>query len=192
MDRQYSGSYCTFSIFLICNLLLLAVGLSIASIAIYICADQNDFSWYDGAFSLLGFIVVLTALSSLATKTSLKRLFVYMLFLLVLTLIIFALTIGLIAYSDFELKIGFENAQAVRYSYIGCCVVMIMCVVVGFFYRKTLMVAIEESSREVNFNDIQGPLIKKGEKAPEISKGFERTKQNKKKKNQPESLFELR
>ncbi|CAG9318085.1 unnamed protein product [Blepharisma stoltei] len=190
MEPGVSGSYCTFSMFLLCNLLLLAVGITVGTLAIYICADQNDFSWYDGLFALLGFVIALTAIASVKTKESLKWLFFYMLFLLILTLIVAGLTIGLIFWHDFEIKIGFENAWGVRGSYIGSCGVMLFCVIVGFFYRKSLMSAVIRKSEEVNFLDIKGPLVPaRTAKPQEISRGFQ---QKSPKKGKPDSLFEMK
>mmetsp|Transcript_17393 Transcript_17393/g.17329 ORF Transcript_17393/g.17329 Transcript_17393/m.17329 type:complete len:112 (-) Transcript_17393:3-338(-) len=110
-----------------------------------------------------------------------------MLFLLILTLIVAGLTIGLIFWHDFEIKIGFENAWGVRGSYIGSCGVMLFCVVIGFFYRKSLMSAMIRQSQEVNFSDIQGPLVSpKAAKPQEISRGFQ---QKSSKKGKPDSLL---
>ncbi|CAG9320360.1 unnamed protein product [Blepharisma stoltei] len=192
MESRPSGNYCTFSMFLLCNLALLGVGIAVATLAIYICADQDDFSWYDGLFALLGFVIVLTAIASIKTKDSLKWLFVYMLFLLILTAIVGGLTLGLIFWHDFEIKIGYENAWGVRGSYIGSCAAMLFCVVVGFFYRKSLINAVERKSEEVNFTDIKGPLVSPRAGKPEtISKGFQQQKPSKK-SGKPESLFEMK
>lgn len=68
-------------------------------------------------------------------------------------------TIGIIAYSDFDKKLGETNANAIRYSLLGDCVLMTCTFFLGVFYRNSLKLATFEHDNDPKRKFINMPVV---------------------------------
>lgn len=161
MEERVSGNSCIFCLFRLFNLCLIVVGLGVMAAGIYVCADDKSFNWYNGSFTGLGIITILIAIIGHKSKYSQGGFSFYSLCLLLLTLAMCGFTAGIIAYSDFSSKVGEENANAVRYSLLGSCGIMLFTFILALCYRRSIKWAnfYSENDPKQRKNYINMPLV---------------------------------
>ena len=117
--------------------------------------------WYNGSFTGLGVLSILLAIIGHKSKYSQGTITFYCISLFLLTLAMIGFTAGIIAYSDFSTKVGEENANAVRYSLLGGCGVMVTTFVLAVCYRRSIVWAnfYNENDPKMRKNYINMPLV---------------------------------
>lgn len=136
-----SGNSCIFCLFLLCNLLLLVVGLGTMSAGISVCAELEDFKWYNGTFIALGFFTALLSLMGHQVRFSVPKITIYLILMVLIFLSQLGFTLGIIFYTHYEDLLGFEYANTIRYCLLGACNVIFCCFFIGFCYRRSLITA---------------------------------------------------
>lgn len=137
MDYKLEGNPCIFRMFVICNVLFLILGILIAALGIYISVDFNHPIWYNISFAVLGAAIIIVALVGHKTRLSLVAINFYLLSSLILFLSQSAFTIAIIAWKEFSNEISHQNAFAVHIFMIVASALIALCIIVGFYYRKS-------------------------------------------------------
>ena len=159
MNSSIKGNSCIYFIFQVSNFFTFFIGLATIGIGAYVCITAKNFLWYNGSFICLGLGTILSGLIGWKAKYSTFRLAVYCALILACFLVETGFTIAVIANRNFSDAVdGQSNADPVRYSLIGCCGLLLLCFVAGFFYRRSLKSRASVSS---NYKPI------KTEKAPD-------------------------
>ena len=138
IEDRVAGNSCIFCLFRTATLCLLFAGLGSLAAGIAVCADAGNFSWYNGSYIGLGVFVVVLAGVGHKTKYSVPGLTCYLLTLILVFLAELGFTLGIIFYTDYSNILGEEKANAVRYSLLGGCAIILFCIVVGYCYRNSL------------------------------------------------------
>jgi hypothetical protein len=121
------------------NFFTFFLGVATIGIGTYISIESKSFIWYNGSFICLGLITFLSGLIGWKAKYSTFRLAVYCVLILACFLTETGFTIAIIASGSFSDAVdGDSNADPVRYSLIGCCGLLLLCFVAGYFYRRSL------------------------------------------------------
>jgi hypothetical protein len=120
------------------NLCLLVVGLGTAAAGTYVAAVLHQADWYNISFIGLGFLTMLLFTLGCKVRTSMKGTLCYLLLTLSVFVAQLGFTLAVILSTDFETKLGSSNANAVRYSLLGACGVILVCFMVGWWYRNSL------------------------------------------------------
>lgn len=157
-----SGNSCIFCLFLFCNLLLLVVGLGTMSAGISVCAELQDFKWYNGTFIALGFFTALLSLMGHQVRFSVPKITIYLILMVIIFSSQLGFTLAIIFYTHYEELLGEEYANSVRYCILGACVVIFCCFFIGFCYRRSLVTAKwydreERLLQTVNMGPIETP-----------------------------------
>lgn len=134
---------------------MLGVGLINIGAGIYVWADSGNFSWFSGGFVVVGLILVLIFGFTGKTRRSFGHITFYLLVLAICFLVEIGFTMGILFYSDFEDKISKENANLIRYIFLGMCAALLLSFLLGYCYRRSLMAA--EFRRDY---DLEGRLNK--------------------------------
>ena len=159
MDEKAKGNSCIFFMFRFFNLCLVIIGLGILVAGIYICADDNNFGWYNGSFTGLGILTILTAILGQKSRYSQGAMTFYCICLFLMTIAMGGFTVGIIMYSKFSNTIGESNANAIRYSLLVSCIFMLVTFILAVCYRRSLKWAnfYKENDPKKKYIDI--PLI---------------------------------
>lgn len=165
MEERVQGNKCVLCMFRFINLFLIVIGLGVIAAGIYVCADDSSFNWYNGSFTGLGLGIIIVSIIGHKSRFSQGGMTFYCLLLLITTLAMIGFTIGIIVYSDFKNSIGESNANAVRYSLVGACAVMIATFVMGLWYRNSIKWA-----NFYNDHDPKRKLINMPEVTPKTDK----------------------
>lgn len=140
MDSPKGNTF-LFYIFMVSNSMLLLIGFGTMAAGIYVAAALNRADWYNISFIGLGFLTVLVFMLGCRSKTSLTGSCLYLLATLAILLAQLSFTLAIIFYTDFEVLIGSVNANAVRYSLLGSCGVLLTSFLLGWWYRNSMMMS---------------------------------------------------
>ena len=151
MSTPVAGSGCLFCLLRFSNLLLACVGLGVLTIGIYTTVQAAAINWYNGAFIGSGAVMVLVAFFGYKNKRVPALLSVYLVLVFALFVCLTGFTLGIIFYPDYAKKVeGTGRANAIRYSLVGMCVIVLSCLMFGCWYRSSLTEAIfEEQNKPV-------------------------------------------
>ena len=159
MEDRVKGNSCIFCLFKFLNLFLILVGLGILVAGIYVCADDKSFNWYNGSFTGLGIITILVAIVGHKSKYSQGGMTFYCISLFLITLAMGGFTAGIIAYDGFSDSIGESNANAVRYSLLLGCIIMLVTFVLAVCYRRSIGWANFYNENDPKFRHNNVPLV---------------------------------
>lgn len=132
------GNSCILCLFMLSNLGLLVVGFGTIAAGIYVAADLNQANWYNMSFIGLGFCTVLVFVLGCKTKRSMKGTFCYLFLTFCIFVVQLGFTLAIIFYEEFQSLLGQTNANAVRYSLLAACVIILVCFLLGWWYRNSL------------------------------------------------------
>jgi hypothetical protein len=135
------GNSCVYCLFMVSNFLLLFIGCGTITAGIYVAASIDRADWYNISFIGLGFLTVLVFVLGCRTKRSLSGTCFYLVFTLMIFVTQLCFTFAIIFYPDFETLLGLTSANAVRYSLLVACVIILLCFLTGWWYRNSLMVS---------------------------------------------------
>jgi heme A synthase len=145
MSNATAGSGCLFCLLRFSNLLLGAVGLAVLALGIYTTVQAAVINWYNGAFIGAGFVIFLVAVFGYKNKRAPNLLTVYLILVFALFVCLVGFTLGIIFYPDYAKKVDSTvRADAIRYSLLGMCVIVLCCLMFGCWYRSSLTEAIFE------------------------------------------------
>jgi nitrate reductase gamma subunit len=138
MNSDIKGNSCIYFLFQVSNFCIFFLGVATIAIGIYVCITAGDFMWYNGSFIGLGIVTFLTGFLGWKAKYSTFRLTLYLVFIFGCLLVQSGFTIAVIAWDFSDVVNGENNANPVRYTLIACCGLLLLCLVTGFFYRRSL------------------------------------------------------
>jgi len=167
MSNATAGSGCLFCLLRFSNLLLGAVGITVLALGIYTTVQAAAINWYNGAFIGSGFVIFLVAIFGYKNRHAPGLLTIYLILVFALFVCLVAFTLGIIFYPAYAEKVdSSQRADAIRYSLLGMCVVVLCCLMFGCWYRSSLTEALfDEKNQPV---DHVKPLVTpKADKARE-------------------------
>ena len=150
-EAQVKGNQCLFTLFVLSNLCLGLIGCGTAFAGYYVTRENNKFEWYSSSFIVFGVVLVFLAFLGFCSRKSSCALLCYLLSSLVLLGVQVGFTLAIIATPDYANILGDTRATIVRYSLLGACGLIFLCMVIAWCYRRTL-----QSARK----DFENPSIK--------------------------------
>lgn len=134
-----SGNSYIFGLFLLCNILLMVVGLGTMSAGISVCVKLEEFGWYNGTFIAIGFFTALLSLMGYRVRFSVLKISIYLLLIVGIFFSQLGFTLAIIFYTPYEDLLGFKYANAVRYCLLGACIIIFCCFLIGYCYIRSLI-----------------------------------------------------
>lgn len=179
LEPKAAGNSCLYCIFVSASLSLFVVGLGNITGGVVACKKAESFNWYNGAYIILGAILVLLVVISSLTRRSQFWISCYLFLLLLCLIAEIGFTLGIIFYSDFESILGDEYASILRYSMAAGCVIVFLCLLVGFWYRGSLREAqfYKDNKHLINKREIKVDTTKTDAKREEMANKYERLKE---------------
>lgn len=150
-EAEVKGNQCLFTLFVLSNLCLGLVGCGTTFAGYYVTRESNAFRWDSGSFIVFGVVLVFLAFLGFCSRRSSGALLCYILSSLVLLGGQVGFTLAIIATPDYVNLLGTTQANIVRYSLLGACGLIFLCMVIAWCYRRTL-----QSARK----DFENPHIK--------------------------------
>jgi len=164
-EAEVKGNQCLFTLFVLSNLCLGLVGCGTTFAGYYVTRKSNSFRWDSGSFIVFGVVLVFLAFLGFCSRKSSAALLCYILGSLLLLGGQVGFTLAIIATPDYVNILGDTSANIVRYSLLGACGLICLCMVIAWCYRRTL----QSARKDFENPDIKGynPLNKEkdGEKA---------------------------
>jgi len=158
MVDTVEGNCCLFALMKLANLCMIAVGVMVTVLGIYATAAAKEFSWYSGSFIIFGVVMFLVAIMGYKNRRHSHWMTLYLLLILGLVVCVGGLTIGIICYPDYANKVGGEkHANAIRYALLAVCILTVICLLLGCWYRSTLKDAIFDFENQPS--DRSRPLV---------------------------------
>lgn len=143
MSNATAGSGCLFCLLRLSNVLLAAVGIAVLALGIYTTVQAAVLNWYNGAFIGSGFVMFLVAIFGYKNKRAPGLLTVYLILVFALFVCLAGFTLGIIFYPAYAKKVDSSKlADAIRYSLLGMCGVVLCCLMFGCWYRSSLTEAL--------------------------------------------------
>jgi lysylphosphatidylglycerol synthetase-like protein (DUF2156 family) len=143
MADPVEGNPCLFALVKMANLCMIAVGVIVAGLGVYATVAAKDFNWYSGTFIIFGVVMFIVAIMGYKNRRHPHWMTLYLLFILCLVICVGGLTIGIICYPDYASKVGGEeHANAIRYALLAVCILTVVCLLLGCWYRSSLNDAI--------------------------------------------------
>lgn len=143
MGDSVEGNPCLFAMVKVANLCVIGVGLVVTGLGIFATVEAKEFNWYSGTFIIFGAVMVVVALMGYKNRRHSCWMCLYLLGMLAIVACVGGLTIGLICYPDYADKVGGEDhANAIRYALLGVCALAVVCLLLGYCYRRSLKDAI--------------------------------------------------
>jgi hypothetical protein len=116
-----------------------AIGFGTFVAGIYVCVAAGNFSWYNGAFVLLGALEMSFGLLAWKMRRSPGGLLFYLLIVLTVLVLQLGFTIGMISdQSAWAGSVGESNANAIQYVMLVFCMIIAVCWVFAWCYRRNL------------------------------------------------------
>jgi hypothetical protein len=175
------GNSCLYCLFMISNIGLMVVGFGTIAAGIYVAASLNQADWYSMSFIGLGFLTVLVFTLGCKSRRSMKGTLCYLFLTLCIFVTQLGFTLGIIFYSDFQSMLGENNANAVRYSLLAACLIILACFMLGWWYRNSLKIA-RTSFQYSDFESIQKSKSNQPEAKPKIQPKYQELKEKYRKK----------
>lgn len=150
-EAEVKGNQCLFTLFVLSNLCLGLVGCGTTFAGYYVTRESNSFRWDSGSFIVFGVVLVFLAFLGFCSRKSSAALLCYILGSLLLLGGQVGFTLAIIATPDYVNMLGATRANVVRYSLLGACGLICLCMVIAWCYRRTL-----QSARQ----DFENPDIK--------------------------------
>ena len=161
-------------------MILILVGLGNIASGISVCVSSDSFSWYNGSYIFLGFVLVLLAIFGHTTRTELGGLTFYLILLLATFSAETGFTIAIILYTDYENILTEEYAEVIRYLMMAACALILFAVVIGFCYRSSLKDAKFYKSNEnlIHPQTSSEPSARPSIRREEMEKKYNLTRKN--------------
>ena len=131
------GSGALFFLFIIGNVAMALTGLATIAAGSYVLDSIGHFDWVSCAFIIFGVGLLFMSVLAFWSRRDANMLLLYILSTAVLLSLQVAFTYAAVVDGSYDHFVG-DNASQLRYVLIGCCVLIFLCLLVGWWYRASL------------------------------------------------------